>query len=80
MDAKTEIAKLTDELRRHGKAYYDLDAPTISDFEYDALMRRLIELEEQFPELNRPIRQLRTSAEKHFRSFRPCTTLYRLKA
>ena len=54
MDAKTEIAKLTDELRRHGKAYYDLDAPTISDFEYDALMRRLIELEEQFPDLKSP--------------------------
>lgn len=54
MDAKTEIAKLTDELRRHGKAYYDLDAPTISDFEYDALMRRLIDLEEQFPDLKSP--------------------------
>lgn len=54
MDAKKEIAKLTDELRRHGKAYYDLDAPTISDFEYDALMRRLIELEEQFPDLKSP--------------------------
>ena len=54
MDAKTEIAKLTDELRRHGKAYYDLDAPTISDFEYDALMLRLIELEEQFPDLKSP--------------------------
>ena len=51
MDAQTEIAKLTEELKRHGKAYYDLDAPTISDFEYDALMRRLIELEEQHPEL-----------------------------
>ncbi len=51
MDAQAEIEKLRDELKRHGKAYYDLDAPTISDFEYDALMRRLIELEEQFPEL-----------------------------
>ena len=51
MDAKTEIEKLSEELKRHGKAYYDLDAPTISDFEYDALLRRLIELEEQNPEL-----------------------------
>lgn len=54
MDAKTEIAKLTEELKRHGKAYYDLDAPTISDFEYDALLHRLIELEEKFPELKFP--------------------------
>ena len=51
MDAKTEIEKLSEELKRHGKAYYDLDAPTISDFEYDVLLRRLIELEEQNPEL-----------------------------
>ena len=54
MDAQTEIAKLSEELKRHGKAYYDLDAPTISDFEYDALMRRLIQLEEQYPELKFP--------------------------
>ena len=54
MDAQTEITKLTEELKRHGKAYYDLDAPVISDFEYDALMRRLIELEEQNPELKAP--------------------------
>ena len=54
MDVQTEIAKLTEELKRHGKAYYDLDAPLISDFEYDALMRRLIELEEQYPELKFP--------------------------
>jgi len=54
MDAQTEIAKLSDELKQHGTAYYDLDAPAISDFEYDALMRRLIELEEQFPELKAP--------------------------
>lgn len=54
MDAQTEIEKLKEELTRHGKAYYDLDAPTISDFEYDALMHRLIELEELFPELKAP--------------------------
>ena len=51
MEAKEEIVKLREELRRHSKAYYDLDAPTISDFEYDAMMRRLIALEEQNPEL-----------------------------
>ncbi len=54
MDTKAEIEKLREELRRYGKAYYDLDAPIISDFEYDALMRRLIELEEQYPEFRAP--------------------------
>jgi DNA ligase (NAD+) len=34
--------------------YYILDDPTLSDAEYDTLMRRLQELEEQFPELRTP--------------------------
>ncbi len=51
MDTKEELEKLREELRRHSSAYYDKDAPLISDFEYDAMMRRLIELEEQHPEL-----------------------------
>ena len=45
---------MLDEIKKHAKAYYDSDTPTISDFEYDALMRRLIELEEQHPELVSP--------------------------
>lgn len=49
-----EIEALREELIRHNKAYYDDDAPTISDFEYDAMMRRLIALEEANPELITP--------------------------
>lgn len=51
MDARTEIERLRDEIREHNRHYYDDDAPVITDFEYDALMRRLIELEDQHPEL-----------------------------
>ena len=51
MTAAEEIRKLTEELREHNERYYVQDAPTISDFEYDAMMRRLIELEEAHPEL-----------------------------
>jgi DNA ligase (NAD+) len=50
-DFATEIAKLREELRRHEHLYYVLDTPEISDAEYDALMRRLQELERQHPEL-----------------------------
>lgn len=39
---------------QHNKAYYDDDAPTISDFEYDALMQQLIRLEQEHPELVTP--------------------------
>ncbi len=54
MTAAEEIRKLTQELKEHNERYYVLDAPTISDFEYDAMMRRLIELEDQHPELAAP--------------------------
>ena len=54
MDIQQEINTLREEIRRHNIAYYDNDAPTISDFEYDALMRRLIELETAHPELITP--------------------------
>ncbi|MDD6188941.1 MAG: NAD-dependent DNA ligase LigA [Clostridiales bacterium] len=54
MDAKAEIEKLRKELNEHNHKYYVLDEPSISDFEYDALMRRLIELEEENPELVTP--------------------------
>lgn len=54
MDIQKEIDKLRSEIERHNRAYYDLSSPTISDFEYDALMRRLIELEGKYPEYSSP--------------------------
>ncbi|MCL2748388.1 MAG: NAD-dependent DNA ligase LigA [Oscillospiraceae bacterium] len=50
MDIKREIDKLRREIEAHNYAYYERDDPTIPDFEYDALMRRLRDLEEQYPE------------------------------
>ncbi len=47
--AKIEIEQLTAQLNEHIHHYYVEDAPTISDYEYDMLMRRLAELEQQFP-------------------------------
>ncbi len=54
MDYKEEILKLRRELEEHNYRYYVLDEPGIDDFEYDAIMRRLIELEEAHPELAAP--------------------------
>jgi DNA ligase (NAD+) len=53
-DPKREIERLREELRRHEHLYYVLDRPEISDAEYDALMRRLQELEAAHPELASP--------------------------
>ena len=48
--AVAEIIHLRAELRRHEHLYYVLDQPQITDAEYDGLMRRLIELEEKYPD------------------------------
>jgi DNA ligase (NAD+) len=53
-DPAREIDTLREELRRHEHLYYVLDQPEITDAEYDALMRRLQELEEQNPDLAAP--------------------------
>jgi DNA ligase (NAD+) len=53
-DVRQEIEELRETLRRHEYLYYVLDRPEISDAEYDAMMRRLIELESQHPEFITP--------------------------
>ncbi len=52
--AEAEIARLSAEIARHDELYYQQDAPEISDAAYDALRRRLEELEAAHPELRRP--------------------------
>ncbi len=54
MDAAARHAELCETLRRHEHAYYVLDAPTVSDAEYDTLFRELRALEEAHPELQTP--------------------------
>src|SRR5436853_4377285 len=49
--AKAEHARLHAELTGHDKRYYQHDAPTISDAEYDALRKRYGEIEQRFPDL-----------------------------
>ena len=54
MDINTQAARLRDELNGHNYRYYVLDAPTVSDFEYDKMLRELEELEAAHPELVTP--------------------------
>ncbi len=49
--AADEHARLAAEILEHNRLYYQKDAPVISDAEYDALLRRLQDIEAQFPEL-----------------------------
>ena len=50
MDYRKEIQELRRTLTENGYLYYVLDAPTMSDYEYDHLLRRLEELEAEHPE------------------------------
>ena len=54
MDVREEILTLRRQLEHANFLYYVKDAPEISDFEYDALMRRLEELEAAHPEYASP--------------------------
>ncbi|MDD2225868.1 MAG: NAD-dependent DNA ligase LigA [Dysgonamonadaceae bacterium] len=51
---KEEIEELRRQIREHDYNYYVLAQPAISDYEYDRLMRRLMELEAQYPEYYDP--------------------------
>lgn len=49
-----KIEALREELHQHNYNYYILDEPSISDFEFDALLKELQELEAQHPEFHDP--------------------------
>jgi DNA ligase (NAD+) len=52
-DAANRLMRLAKEIARHNHAYHSQDAPTISDAEYDALVRENNVLESEFPNLIR---------------------------
>ena len=53
-EASQRHADLSERVNEARWRYYVLDAPTVSDGEFDALMRQLIELEDAFPSLRTP--------------------------
>ena len=73
MDFKQEIEHLRREIEKNSHLYYDLDAPLISDFEYDAMMRRLEELEAEHPELVTPDSPTQHVGGQVMSSFAPVT-------
>nr|WP_203771750.1 NAD-dependent DNA ligase LigA [Actinoplanes deccanensis] len=53
-EASARHAELSDEVRGHQYRYYVLDSPTISDADFDKLLRELEALETEFPALRTP--------------------------
>ncbi|MGI6710476.1 MAG: NAD-dependent DNA ligase LigA [Bacilli bacterium] len=61
MDALSRIKELTSLINQYNKEYYELDSPTISDVEYDSLLRELERLENEYPEFiqnNSPVKRV----------------------
>ncbi|MBR6509226.1 MAG: NAD-dependent DNA ligase LigA [Clostridia bacterium] len=70
-EAEKLVAKLSKELKYHNKKYYIEDSPEIEDFEYDAMLRQLEDLEKEFPELLRedsPTQNVGGAANRLFNS------------
>ncbi|EKF43384.1 NAD-dependent DNA ligase [Nitratireductor indicus C115] len=51
--AREELERLAAEIRAHDRRYFEEDAPSVSDAEYDALRRRNLAIEQRFPDLVR---------------------------
>lgn len=70
-DAQEEITKLREEINRNNDAYYNMDNPVISDYDYDMMMNRLEKLEDEFPTLvtpNSPTQKVGGEAASKFSS------------
>ncbi len=69
MNPEIEILELRKTIEEHNHNYYVMDNPTISDYEYDRLMQKLIKLEEEYPEFadeNSPTKRVGGVALKEF--------------
>ena len=53
-DLRAKVESIRSQLRLHNYRYYVLDDPSISDAEYDRLLRKLEDLEAEHPELVTP--------------------------
>ena len=65
-----QIENLRAELHRHNHNYYVLNAPEITDFEFDRMMRELQDLEQAHPEYydeNSPTMRVGSDLSKEFR-------------
>ncbi len=79
--AKERIDELRRQLNHHNYLYYVLDRPEITDAQYDALYRELMQLEETHPELvtpDSPTQRVGDQPLKEFRQVRHPVPLYSL--
>ena len=71
-ETKLRLEALKKEIAYHDRQYYVLDAPEISDYQYDQLMRELLSIESAYPELltaDSPSQRVGGEALKQFDSY-----------
>ena len=69
MNEKDRILQLRNELHEHNRRYYVLNMPTVSDMEFDMMMRELQELEARHPEMaddNSPTQRVGSDINREF--------------
>ncbi len=69
----SEIETLREKIREHNYSYYVLNEPKVSDYEYDMLMTKLIQLENQHPELITADSPTQRVGGEPIKSFPPAT-------
>ena len=69
--AEKRIKELSEILKYHNRKYYIEDSPEIEDFEYDAMLRELEDLENEFPEIKREDSPTQTVGGAALRLFSP---------
>jgi DNA ligase (NAD+) len=77
-EARDEHARLAQEIDDNQYRYYVLDDPTVSDADYDHAMRRLEELEAEFPELRTPSSPTQRVGGTYSTQFTPVDHLERM--
>lgn len=81
MNELEKLNALRDELREHNHNYYILDAPVISDFEFDLKLKELQALEAKFPEYadpNSPSVRVGGAVTKNFKTVKHTIRMYSL--
>jgi DNA ligase (NAD+) len=81
MDIKEQILQLRDELRQHNYNYYVLDAPSISDFEFDTKLKQLQALETanpQYYDASSPTLRVGGAVTKNFETIVHAQRMYSL--
>ena len=71
MEIKEKIKQLRKALHEHNYLYYTLDAPKITDFEFDQMLKALQDLERQYPEFfdpNSPTQRIGGGVTKNFKT------------